>query len=119
MDEDLGGVSLQLEPMGVQHQQMRGRSVQLVRQGAVMQHRWTDSAKTFVLSGYRSDNCYSLSVALFRVHNETFNIWSHILGFIFVASCIFRPHAPMCPRLSYVRNFQSSVQCFWVFSTQA
>lgn len=70
-----------------------------------MTHRWTDSAKEYVLSGYRPDGCYSASVALFRFHNETVNIWSHIAGFMLVGSYIVQPRAPVCPRLSYALNF--------------
>lgn len=89
----------------MRHHQKGCHSLRMVKQGAVMTHRWTDSAKEYVLSGYRPDDCYSLSVALFRFHNETINIWSHIAGFVLVSSHIFRPHEPVCPRLSYVLSF--------------
>ena len=76
--------------------------VHLVRQGAVRPHRRTDSAKTYVLTGYRPDLCYSPSAALCQMHNETINIWSHLVGSFFVGSYLLRFRVPMCALQSHV-----------------
>jgi predicted membrane channel-forming protein YqfA (hemolysin III family) len=39
-----------------------------------------------ITRGYRPDGCHGITAALFQVHNQTFNIWSHLLGIPYVAS---------------------------------
>uniref|UniRef100_A0A3Q3GAY6 Progestin and adipoQ receptor family member 8 n=1 Tax=Labrus bergylta TaxID=56723 RepID=A0A3Q3GAY6_9LABR len=50
----------------------------------------------FILSGYRpvglSWRCYLLS--LFQIHNETVNVWSHLLAAVFVGILGFRLQGP-------------------------
>mmetsp|Transcript_23531 Transcript_23531/g.38848 ORF Transcript_23531/g.38848 Transcript_23531/m.38848 type:complete len:339 (-) Transcript_23531:154-1170(-) len=45
-----------------------------------------DRRSLFILTSYRPDGCTSLWVALFGVHNQTVNIWSHLLGLFVVAN---------------------------------
>jgi predicted membrane channel-forming protein YqfA (hemolysin III family) len=39
-----------------------------------------------ITRGYRPDGCHGIAAALFQLHNQSFNIWSHLLGIPYVAS---------------------------------
>ena len=84
--------------------EQRFKDVRTVKRDMVMCHRWTDSAKEFVWTGYRPDGCNSLVVALFHYHNETFNIWSHIVGVVVVVWYGFQPQTSNCSQLTHALN---------------
>lgn len=39
--------------------------------------------------GYRPDGCHGVAAALCQLHNQSFNIWSHLLGIPYVASFLW------------------------------
>lgn len=44
----------------------------------------------FIVTGYRAGYSYKESfISLFHLHNETGNIWTHLLGFFFFAYLVF------------------------------
>merc|ERR1712051_368359 len=59
------------------------RRIELVHQLSVAPDR---RLSPWILSSYRPDGCASVWVALFQLHNQTVNIWSHVLGLFVVAS---------------------------------
>jgi len=68
--------------------------MRLVKFEDVPPHRATN---VYLLTGYRRQNDMSLRTALFRVHTETVNIWSHLAGSLLLLPCLFGAaysHAP-------------------------
>jgi len=69
----------------------------------------------FIRSGYRAN--WSLKetlFSLFQLHNETFNVWTHLLGFfLFVGLTVYvamSPAAPLAHPRESLENLWSSVQ---------
>ena len=76
----------------------------------------------YVLHGYRPVIGYKAPSTLFRLHNETANVWSHILAF---GWCVLRVYATFWDPLTradarvYILIFQCSAACCFATSAYA
>ena len=50
-----------------------------------------DRALPYILSSYRPEGCTSVLRALFTLHNQSLNIYTHLLGLPYVASFVIAP----------------------------
>ena len=70
----------------------------LVKSDSVLDYR---AHNQYILSGFRPDADTSLTHALFYLHGQSFNIWSHLAGtIIFVLPRLVAPIIPTAPLLS-------------------
>ncbi|PTB62273.1 hypothetical protein BBK36DRAFT_38911, partial [Trichoderma citrinoviride] len=54
----------------------------------------------YIFHGYRfTESCTSCIQSIFRLHNESFNIWSHLLGFLYLIKTLAYNH-PSVPEYS-------------------
>lgn len=72
--------------------------VRLVSSKEVLTYR---AHNKWILNGFRQDDDTSIVTALFRVHGQTFNIWSHLAGTVlFVVPHLLSPSIPGAPWIS-------------------
>lgn len=58
--------------------------------------------RDYILSGYRVYFSFPLCLkSLFRVHNETVNVWTHLLGFLYFTFSLFRTLSTLLSQTSY------------------
>ncbi|KAK3990991.1 hemolysin-III related-domain-containing protein [Cladorrhinum sp. PSN332] len=71
----------------------------------------------YIISGYRpTSNSFSLSFSsLLYLHNETINIWSHLLGAVLFTICGFSLHSLIRPRYAFASSADIVVfSCFFL-----
>ena len=91
--------------------------LRLVNSDKVLSYR---AHSPYVLWGFRPDNDTSITHALFRLHNESFNIWSHLAGtIIFVLPRIIGPGVEGAPWLSAALRCHAIVAACCGFASAA
>lgn len=96
------------------HKNQPPKWIPLVKRDSVAAHRGSNK---YLLSGFRACGDNSWSSALFRLHGQTVNIWSHLAGAsIFVLPGLFAPSHAHAPWMTLVLRLHSLVAlaCGWI-----
>lgn len=82
------------------------RPHQLVKFADVPSYRATNR---YLLTGYRQQDDTSVRTALFRLHGETVNIWSHLAGSVLLLPCVLGDTYAHAPWLSMLMRLHALV----------